>query len=190
MMHTSIQIQRSISGRRRSASPRIRVAALAIANQSHSLAVAIFGAVLVLMVFMQTAHAVTEGTPELAAMPNATVPVLPRATSETITVRKHAVELRGLCRNGAAVFTIKNNMKRWAGRGHVRILDGQTGHMLRERWMRFNEGQSASFHIASGLVASHRYKISVMLPDRTMIYKKSFRGRCAQPSADVRNARR
>lgn len=145
-----------------------------VANSSRHLAVALFGALVVLMLSASGAHAKTDEAPIRAALSNA-------------TAGNAVIEMRGACRKGAAVFTVKNIAKRWAGRGHLRIYDGQTGHVLRERWMHFDEGQSASFHIQSELVASARFKISVTLPDRSVTYKKSFRGHCVVPTVEANN---
>ena len=138
------------------------------------LALAGLATLLVVLFSAPAVHAKTEQAPKLGAISKA-------------MISQGVVELRGACRKGVAVFTVKNNAERWAGRGHLRILDGQTGYVLRERWLRFDEGQSASFHIKPELVASARYKISVTLPDRSMTYKKSFRGRCAAPTVEARN---
>ena len=146
-----------------------------VANRSQQLAVALFGALVVLILSTPGAHAKTGE-------------VAKRAVLSNVTAGNAVIEMRGACRKGNAVFTVKNIAKRWAGRGHLRIYDGQTGHVLRERWMHFDEGQSASFHISSELVASGRFKVSVTLPDRSMTYKKSFRGHCVSPTVEASNA--
>jgi len=177
MATTSTRNIRSAPRQWRMSSPLSLTTDFDVANRSHQLAVALFGALVVLMLSASSAYAKTDEAPKRAALSNA-------------TVGNAVVEMRGACRKGTAVFTVKNIAKRWAGRGHLRIYDGQTGHVLRERWMHFGEGQSASFHIQSELVASGRFKVSVTLPDRSVTYKKSFRGRCAAPTVEARNAGR
>jgi len=139
----------------------------------------LLGAGLLMLVAASSAHAEAPAQDEVAS-----------GVATVNLVAGDPIALRGACHEGQAVFTVTNQAKDWAGRGFLRISDTQSGHTLRERWMRFKEGQSASFHIMPGLVPSGRYRISVTLPDRTMTYKKSFRGYCSQPSADVRNASR
>jgi len=154
-----------------------RVAVFGVANGSHHFLMAFVVALAVLMLSASVAQA------------NPQAPVERTAISKG-TVAKSVIEMRGACHKGSAVFTVKNTAKTWEGRGHLRIYDGQTGHVVRERWIRFAEGQSASFHIRPDLVASARYKISVTLPDRSMTYKKSFRGRCVAPTVEARNGER
>jgi len=138
------------------------------------LAMTVFAAFLAMMLGATSVQAKTDEAPKISAI-------------SKLAVAKTVIEMRGSCQGENAVFTVKNTAKRWAGRGHLRIYDGHTGHMLRERWMHFDEGQSASFHIHSSLVASARFKISVTLPDRSMTYKKSFRGRCVAPTVEANN---
>ena len=138
------------------------------------LAMAFFGAFLIMALGASSVQAKTDEAPSFSALSNG-------------AAAKAVIEMRGSCQGENAVFTVKNTAKRWTGRGHLRIYDGHTGYMLRERWMHFDEGQSASFHIHSSLVASARYKISVTLPDRTVTYKKSFRGRCVAPTVEANN---
>lgn len=138
------------------------------------LAMTMFAAFLAMMLGASSVQAKTDQAQKFSAL-------------SKVAVAKAVIEMRGSCQGEKAVFTVRNTAKRWIGRGHLRIYDGHTGHILRERWMHFDEGQSASFHIHSSLVASARFKISVTLPDRSVTYKKSFRGRCVAPTVEVNN---
>lgn len=168
---------RSIAQQRRRCVPMTGVMVPAVARNGSFFALTLVAAAMTLMLSASGAQAKTDEAPNVAAL------------SKTAVV-KSVIEMRGACQKGVAVFTVKNTAERWTGRGHLRIYDGQTGYMLRERWMRFDEGQSASFHIQPELVASARFKISVTVPDRSMTYKKSFRGRCAAPTVEANNVRR
>jgi len=167
----------AIATQRNLRSSSARVTADDVVQRYPYLAMTLFGALLVIMLGASSAQAKTDEAPKFSALSKA-------------AVAKTVIEMRGVCQGENAVFTVTNTTKRWTGRGHLRIYDGQTGHMLRERWMHFDEGQSASFHIKSELVASARFKISVTLPDQSMTYKKSFRGRCVAPTVEANNARR
>ena len=167
----------SVASQRRLRSTSISVIADDVAQRYSYLVMMLFGALLVILLGASSVQAKTDEALKFSALSNA-------------AVAKAMIEMRGSCQGENAVFTVKNTAKRWTGRGHLRIYDGQTGHVLRERWMHFDEGQSASFHIHSSLVDSARFKISVTLPDRSMTYKKSFRGRCVAPTVEANNARR
>ncbi|HEY9079059.1 hypothetical protein [Magnetovibrio sp.] len=184
MDRTALRNQLIFTRQHRTPSSRVRVAVDHGENRNRLLAVAFWASLAILMFGALDAHANSGETPELAAVPKPVAPVVMAASI------KQPFEMRGACRDGIAVFTVKNTTKPWSGRGHLRIYDGQSGYMLRERWLRFGEGQSASFHIDPKLAPSARYKISVTLPDRSMTYKKSFRGQCAVPVVEARNARR
>jgi len=181
MTHTNYNAPRFLT-RLRSHQPRRAVVQAQAVALDHVLRYAPFGfaiiaAALALLLSTASAHAKTEEAPV-------------RTVLATPAVVKGAIELRGACDDGVAVFTVRNNAKRWSGRGHLRITDGQTGHVLRERWLRFGEGQSASFRVNPQLSPSSRFKISVMLPDQSMTYKKSFRGRCTPATVEARNTER
>ena len=171
---TSPRIFCSIALQRHLRSSSTSVIGVDVAQRYSFLAMTFFAALLAMMLGASSVHAKTDEAPKFSALSN-------------VAVTKTVIEMRGSCQGENAVFTVKNTAKRWAGRGHLRIYDGHTGHMLRERWMHFDEGQSASFHIHSSLVASARFKISVTLPDRSMTYKKSFRGRCVAPTVEANN---
>lgn len=163
------------------------------APSSHLIALGwlLLGAALLMMVGVPTAHAEASAQDEVASA--VAVGGAARVNGAALTEKSVPgipIALHGVCHEGQAVFTVTNKAKDWAGRGFLRVSDTQSGYTLRERWMRFKEGQSASFHILPGLAPSGRYQVSVTLPDRTMTYKKSFRGYCPQPGAEVRNASR
>ena len=151
----------------------------------------LFGMTLLVLAAVPAARAEVSVQKEVASVIAKGVPsILHQAALNEKAGTGDPIVLRGACHEGQAVFTVTNKAKDWAGRGFLRITDTQSGHTLRERWMRFKEGQSASFRILPGLAPSGRYRISVTLPDRIMTYKKSFRGHCPQPVAEVRNASR
>ncbi len=164
----------SIARQRRLRSMSTSAIADAGAPRYSHLGMAFFGAFLIMALGASSVQATTDEALGFSALSNG-------------AAAKAVIEMRGSCQGEKAVFTVKNTAKRWAGRGHLRIYDGHTGYMLRERWMHFDEGQSATFHIHSSLVASARFKISVTLPDQTVTYKKSFRGRCVAPTVEANN---
>lgn len=142
-----------------------------------------------MLVVVSAAHASEEVPTDLSALPSvqatwmaAKPKVSPKTPSPLIVT--------GKCHNGVAVFSVKNGSRTWTARGWLSIRDASTGRVVRQRMMRFGDGQSASFRIGPDLVPSHRYRVSVTLPSGEVKYMKSFRGRCPQPYIEIREARR
>ena len=125
--------------------------------------------------------------PTTAALPQ---PLLPRVLHRPKVPMTQALEIKAACIEGTVVFTVKNGARRWEARGHLRVLDAETQTVLRERRMRFDAGQSASFRFKSDPFAIKRYRVMLSLPDGGMTYVKSFRGACPQSQSEVVEARR
>lgn len=125
----------------------------------------LLGLVVALLMF-SVAHAraasEVERAPELAALP------MPQAP----------VTIAAGCDAGVAVFTVQNNTSRWTSRGFIRVADGQTGAVLRERELALGERQKASFRVAASDAPGEIYRVLVRMPDSAMTYVKSFSGRC------------
>lgn len=155
-----------------------------------SLALALCALIAVLFAAVPRANAGTARTPERAALPQVLQLPLLMPSKATKPLEYAALSIRGVCHEGIVVFRVKNGSKEWLARGHMKVIDAQTKQVVRQRWLRFGERQSASFRFGPDQVPSGRYRIIVTMPDRTMSYVKSFRGRCPQPSDDVREARR
>jgi hypothetical protein len=153
------------------------------------LAVVVLVSAFFLLSLMSAVHAQAAETSELAAVSSVAAAIL-KSSPQVPEDLKDAVKLSGACHEGAVVFTVKNMAKRWHGRGHLRVMDGKTGHMLRERWVRFNENQSISFRLQPDLAPSGRFRVAVITPDRSIVYAKRFRGSCPQSSSYIRAARR
>lgn len=108
----------------------------------------------------------SDAAAELARLPEATQPVT----------------LSGSCDRGVAVFSVHNSSARWASRGLVQIVDVTSGQVLRERSLIMGQGQTASFRVALNAWDNSQYRpqyrLRVTMPDRGVIYVKSFGGAC------------
>ena len=112
----------------------------------------------------------------------------PNANVESASVppATQAVTLSARCDGGVVVFSIFNAVKRWDALGLVQIVNAQTNDVLRERRLVMGQGQTASFRVAqadigSGGGVAAAYRLLVTLPDRGMIYVKTFDAVCPGP---------
>lgn len=167
---------------------RATVATFAINMQT--VAAVIFFVTVALFWFVPPASAQLAGQSETVELPDVgqavSAPVKRPAPPQATAI----LRVSGLCQDGLAVFAVTNGAKKWAKRGYFRILDGETGQVVRERWLRLDAGQRATFRLPSYVVASYRYRIVVALANGSNVLLKSFRGRCPQPSDDTRAVRR
>lgn len=160
------------------------------ASRSQITGVVLFSLFAMGLAFTPNAYAEAVSPPELAVLPDAGQSVSAPVKKGTRPHNSASIRVRGVCQDGSAVFTVKNGQRKWVKRGQLRIIDAQTGQVVRERWLRLHAGQRASFRIAPYLVPSHRYRVLVKLPNGSITHLKSFRGRCPQPSENLRSAQR
>lgn len=95
----------------------------------------------------------------------------------------------GQCDGDVAVFRVQNAADGWVGRGLVRVVDGITGEVLRERSLALGKNQAASFRLPTDQMTAHIHRLMVVVPGRGMTYVKTFTGNCI-PEHRLRTARR
>lgn len=113
-----------------------------------------------------TPQPTVQNAPQLAALPM-TMPVAP-------------VKMAAKCDQGVIVFSVQNKASRWQKMGNVRVVEADSGRVLRERSLVFGERQVASFRMPSQDMRPVRYRVLVQHSDRGMVYVKSFTGYCAE----------
>jgi len=194
MTHTTDQNGSFFTNRQVPPLGTINETAAAGASQSHLLQAALLMLLSVVLAGVLFApgmvRAEPESLPQVATLPSVTETLKLSAKVKQRNQKHDALLVRGVCSDGIAVFTVKNTSKRWATRGHLRIYDATTAKLVRQRWLRFGDGQSASFRIGPDQVPGHRYRVTVTLPNGSLSAVKNFRGRCPQPGGEVREARR
>lgn len=114
-----------------------------------------------------TLQSAAQSAPQLAALP--------------ITMPAAPLSMAAKCDRGVMVFSVQNKAARWQKKGNVRVVEVESGRVLRERNLVFGERQVASFRMPSPDPRPVRYRVMVHHSDRGMVYVKSFTGYCAEP---------